>query len=151
MTRKTIIPPHRRIAAISSSCALVAALSILTLTQTTRPRKDLQAHRHLGIVHEGQGLPSLFPFSWPRDYLGFGFTILGLLLAAGGGMGGGGIIVPIYILILDFPVKNVAALASITVLGGAIANNLLNVRNVHPDHPERPAIDWDLSECVFTS
>ena len=146
MPCNTIIPPHRRIAAISSSCALIAALSILTLTQTTRPRKDLQAHRHLGIIDEGQGLPSLFPFSWPRDYLGFGFAILGLLLAAGGGIGGGGIIVPIYILILDFPVKNAIPLASITVLGGAIANNLLNMRKVHPDHPERPAIDWDLSE-----
>eukprot|EP00578_Thalassiosira_sp_NH16_P019798 CAMPEP_0181096552 /NCGR_PEP_ID=MMETSP1071-20121207/11095_1 /TAXON_ID=35127 /ORGANISM="Thalassiosira sp., Strain NH16" /LENGTH=371 /DNA_ID=CAMNT_0023178971 /DNA_START=431 /DNA_END=1546 /DNA_ORIENTATION=+ len=25
-----------------------------------------------------------------------------------------------------------------------MANNLLNVRKVHPDHPERPVIDWDL-------
>ena len=145
MPCNTIIPQHRRIAAITS-CSLVAALSILILAQTTRPRKDLQVHRHLGIVDKGQGLPSLFPFSWPRDYLGFGFAILGLLLAAGGGIGGGGILVPIYILILDFPVKNAIPLASITVLGGAIANNLLNMRKVHPDHPERPAIDWDLSE-----
>jgi hypothetical protein len=146
MTCNTIIPPHRRIAAISSSCALVAASSILILTQTTRPLKDLQTHRRLGIIDEDQDLPSLFPFRWPRDYLGFGFAILGLLLAAGGGIGGGGILVPIYILIVDFPVKNAIPLASITVLGGAIANNLLNMRKVHPDHPERPAIDWDLSE-----
>ncbi len=62
----------------------------------------------------------------------------------GGGIGGGGILVPIYITTLDFLVKNAIPLASITVLGGAIANNLLNVRKVHPDHPDRPAIDWDL-------
>ena len=146
MTFNTNFPQHRRISAIVSSCALVAALGILTLTQTTRPMKDIHAHRHLGIIDEGQGLPSLFPFRWPRDYLGFGFAILGLLLASGGGIGGGGILVPIYILILDFPVKNAIPLASITVLGGAVANNLLNMRKVHPDHPERPAIDWDLSE-----
>ena len=43
-----------------------------------------------------------------------------------------------------FSRQDAIPLASITVLGGAIANNLLYVRKVHPDHPDRPAIDWDL-------
>ena len=30
------------------------------------------------------------------------------------------------------------------MLGGAIANNILNARKSHPDHPSRPVIDWDL-------
>ena len=59
-------------------------------------------------------------------------------------IGGGGILVPIYILLLQFPVKHAIPLASITVLGGAIANNILNASKVHPNHSERPLIDWDL-------
>ena len=96
------------------------------------------------LIDEDEELPSLFPFRWPQDYLGFGCAIVGLLLAAGGGIGGGGILVPIYILLLEFPVKHAIPLASTTVFGGAIANNVLNSRKRHPDHPERPAIDWDL-------
>jgi uncharacterized membrane protein YfcA len=95
------------------------------------------------LIDEDEELPSLFPFS-PQDYLGFGSAILGLLLAAGGGIGGGGILVPIYILLLEFPVKHAIPLASTTVLGGAIASNIWNARKRHPDHPERPLIDWDL-------
>lgn len=59
-------------------------------------------------------------------------------------LGGGGILVPIYILLLQFPVKHAIPLASITVFGGAIANNILNALKVHPNHIERPLIDWDL-------
>ena len=43
-----------------------------------------------------------------------------------------------------FSRQDAIPLASIIVLGGAIANNLLYVRKVHPDHPDRPAIDWEL-------
>jgi uncharacterized membrane protein YfcA len=60
------------------------------------------------------------------------------------GIGGGGILVPIYILIFDFPVKHAIPLASVTVLGGSIANNILNARKEHPDHPRRSCIDWNL-------
>jgi hypothetical protein len=35
-------------------------------------------------------------------------------------------------------------LASATVLGGAVANNILNAPKRHPDHPDRSCIDWDL-------
>ena len=99
--------------------------------------------RVLTLLDEDEPLPPLFPFQ-TKDYLGYGFAILGLLLAAGGGIGGGGILVPIYILILDFPVKHAIPLASSTVLGGSIANNILNAPKRHPNHPRRPLIDWDL-------
>jgi len=89
-------------------------------------------------------VPPLFPLSG-RDYLGFLVAFLGLALAAGGGIGGGGILVPVYILVLDFPVKLAVSLSSVTVLGGAIANNLLNNRKRHPLYPgTRSLIDWDL-------
>ena len=88
-------------------------------------------------------LPPLFPLN-AADYLGLGAATLGLILAAGGGIGGGGILVPIYILVLGFPVKYAIPLASVTVLGGAIANNLLNVGKSHPVKPSKFLIDWDV-------
>ncbi|KAG7340328.1 sulfite exporter TauE/SafE [Nitzschia inconspicua] len=97
--------------------------------------------RFLALI--GDELPPLFPFQW-RDYLGFGVAVVGLLLAAGGGIGGGGILVPTYILLLGFPVKRAISLVSVTVFGGAIANNLLNARKRHPDHDHRSVIDWTL-------
>lgn len=78
---------------------------------------------------------------------------------------------PIYILILDFPVKHAISLSSVTVLGGALASNFLNISKTHPDDDEkntkgtgttttataqhttkdqqqqttkRPCVDWDL-------
>jgi len=129
------------------ACAAVSA-GIITLASWTSRRQHYDfsstgVHRRLSLLDEDQDLPGIFPFR-PQDYLGFGCATLGLLLAAGGGIGGGGMLVPIYILLLEFPVKRAIPLSSVTVLGGAVANNLLNIRKVHPDHPERPAIDWDL-------
>ena len=95
------------------------------------------------ILNEEEPIPDLFPLQ-TLDYVGFLCAIVGLILAAGAGIGGGGILVPIFILIFEFPIKHSIPLASVTVLGGAIANNALNARKRHPDHPGRPAIDWDL-------
>ncbi|EED94211.1 predicted protein, partial [Thalassiosira pseudonana CCMP1335] len=77
------------------------------------------------------------------DFLGFFFAALGLVLAAGGGIGGGGILVPVYILILDFLPKHAIPLSNVTVFGGAVANTIFNVRKRHP-LADRPLIDWDL-------
>jgi len=136
------------LAIIVATVATTIILLLLAITTTTTTTTIDSSRRRLAaasssLMDEDAELPSLFPFEF-QDYLGFGFATLGLLLAAGGGIGGGGILVPIYILVLEFPVKHAIPLASTTVLGGAIANNLLNWRKVHPNHTERPAIDWDL-------
>lgn len=99
--------------------------------------------RFLSLVDEDEELPPLFPF-YAGDYVGFSLAVLGLVMAAGGGIGGGGMLVPIYILALDFPVKHAIPLASATVLGGAVANNILNASKKHPHHPNRSVIDWEL-------
>lgn len=103
-------------------------------------------YRRLSLLNEDEDLlpEHVFPLRYPYDYIGFGCAIFGLVLAAGGGIGGGGMLVPIYTLLLQFPVKHAIPLASITVFGGAIANNVLNVKKCHPLFPQRPAIDWDL-------
>jgi uncharacterized membrane protein YfcA len=105
--------------------------------------RQTESGRMLTLIDEAETLPPLFPFRW-KDSLGYGVAILGLLLAAGSGVGGGGMLVPTYILLLQYPVKHAISLASTTVLGGAIANNLLNARKKHPSHSRRSVIDWEL-------
>jgi len=86
--------------------------------------------------------PPLFPLT-RTDYIGFGCAILGLLVAAGGGIGGGGILVPIYILVMDFNPKNAIPLSQITVFGGSIANTIMNSTKRHPS-ADRPLVNWDI-------
>ncbi|GAX28769.1 hypothetical protein FisN_25Lh174 [Fistulifera solaris] len=108
------------------------------------------SQRVLTLIDDRVTLDPLFPLHG-KDYWGFFLAILGLVIAAGGGIGGGGILVPIYILILKFPVKYAISLSGVTVLGGAVANNLVNYSKSHPDdekrnttQPKRPSVDWDL-------
>lgn len=86
--------------------------------------------------------PSLLPLSM-RDVIAFCLATCGLMIAAGGGIGGGGILVPIYILVLNFTPKQAIPLSNVTVFGGALANLLLNYSKRHPV-ANRPLIDWDL-------
>jgi uncharacterized membrane protein YfcA len=96
------------------------------------------SHRQLRSKHH----KSLLPLD-NTDRLGFFFATLGLMIAAGGGIGGGGVLVPIYILIMEFSPKHAIPLSNITVFGGAIANTILNIRKRHP-LADRPLVDWDL-------
>jgi len=84
----------------------------------------------------------LFPLS-ARDVIGMLLAIIGLMIAAGGGIGGGGILVPLYILVLDFHPKFAIPLSNITIFGGAITNTILNSPKRHP-LADRPLVDWDL-------
>jgi uncharacterized membrane protein YfcA len=52
---------------------------------------------------------------------------------------------------MKFPVKYAISLSGVTVLGGAVANNMVNYSKSHPDdekrnptQPKRPSVDWDL-------
>ncbi|KAL7544691.1 hypothetical protein ACHAWF_010832 [Thalassiosira exigua] len=77
------------------------------------------------------------------DRWGFSLATLGLMIAAGGGIGGGGVLVPIYILVMNFSPKRAIPLSNVTVFGGAVANTLLNFAKRHP-LADRPLVDWDL-------
>jgi hypothetical protein len=78
-----------------------------------------------------------------NDWIGFSLALLGILLAAGGGIGGGGMLVPIYILVMQFLPKEAVPLSNATILGGSVANCALNVvkRQANVD---RPLIDFDI-------
>jgi len=137
---------------------ILSSLMLLSILAAAA-QEDEQQPRLLEVRDMDEtSFTSLFPLQTP-DYIGFTCVIAGLLLAAGGGIGGGGILVPIYILLLEFPVKrksrtilstaltsfaDAIPLASVTVLGGALANNALNHSKHHPRHANRPCIDWDL-------
>jgi uncharacterized membrane protein YfcA len=45
---------------------------------------------------------------------------------------------------MEIPIRYAIPLTAATVLGGSIANNILNVSKKHPEHPHRSCIDWDL-------
>ena len=92
-------------------------------------------------TEEGE-LKPLFPLA-ADDYIGFIAAVVALLVAAGGGIGGGGLLVPIFLLVMDFPVKHAVSLSNVTVFGGAVANALLNAKKTHP-LANRPLIDWNL-------
>lgn len=83
---------------------------------------------------------------WPldaRDGAALTCALIALAVAAFGGVGGGGVLLPIYILVLDFRQKEAVALANATILGGAIANVWFASRKRHP-YADRPLVAWDL-------
>jgi len=52
-------------------------------------------------------------------------------------------LVPLFMLLLKFRPKHAIALSNFTILGGAIANTVVNARKRHPSL-DRALIDWDL-------
>lgn len=108
-------------------------------TSSGHAHDNVHKHHHSVFTEEHK---DMFPFNW-SDFWGFALATVGLLLAAGGGIGGGGILVPIYCLVLDFSPKHAIPLSNITVLGGALANTILNASKRHPS-ADRPLIDWDM-------
>lgn len=99
----------------------------------------------IGGLHQSPAIYAHKPL-WPldgRDYAAASLGALALAAAALGGVGGGGILLPIYILVLDFRVKQAVALANATILGGAVANVLFATARRHP-YADRPSINWTL-------
>ena len=87
----------KRSYAIASALALLAVfiVAIFVASSNNDTPTGSNLHRHLtessssssSLLDENRVLPSLFPLTWPSDYLGFTCATLGLLLAAGGGIG----------------------------------------------------------------
>ncbi len=104
---------------------------------------DSAYHRFLSEAGDDSNtLSPLFPLR-PVDYVGLFTAIVGLMLCAGGGIGGGGLLIPIFILVMQYPVKHAVSLSNVTVFGGAVANTMLNAPKRHPI-VNRPLIDWNL-------
>jgi uncharacterized membrane protein YfcA len=114
-------------------------------TTTTTPNEEELNSLPARFLSSGGGFhhKPLLPLDKTSDWTGFLCATLGLMIAAGGGIGGGGILVPTYILVMGFTAKEAIPLSNVTVLGGAVANTILNVQKRHP-LANRPLIDWDL-------
>jgi len=78
-----------------------------------------------------------------RDWVGLIAACFFIFLAAGGGIGGGGVLVPTYIILLQFPPKYAIPLSNCTILGSSISNLILNVNKRH-EYADRPMMDWDI-------
>ena len=88
----------KRSYAIASALALLAVciIAIFVASSNNDTPTGSSLRRHLtesasssssSLLDENRVLPSLFPLTWPSDYLGFTCATLGLLLAGGGGIG----------------------------------------------------------------
>jgi uncharacterized membrane protein YfcA len=74
--------------------------------------------------------------------LGMILSGFGLAIAAPAGIGGGLLLVPINLFILGLIQKEAIAVSNATILGGALANLLVNIRMRRPNG--RPLIDWSI-------
>jgi Sulfite exporter TauE/SafE len=139
--------PQGKIRATTATLLLLALSGSLLLRASYAHKwssSDESSIRHLSEAlptEEGE-LKPLLPLE-VGDYFGFIAAVVALLIAAGGGIGGGGLLVPIFLLVMDFPVKHAVSLSNVTVFGGAVANALLNAQKTHP-LANRPLIDWNL-------
>ena len=79
--RDTLHPSILVAALVITVAALPFALMIIIITLN---QKDDDDTRRLTMIDEDEPIPDIFPFRWPQDYLGFGFAVLGLLLASSG-------------------------------------------------------------------
>ena len=131
--------------------ATIATLLLVTLTgsiilHSYHAREwssiDKSFLRQLSEALSTDTLKPLFPLV-ARDYFGFMAAAGSMLVASGGGIGGGGLLVPIFLLVMNFPVKHAVSLSNVTVFGGAVASALLNAKKTHP-LANRPMIDWNL-------
>ncbi|RLN93478.1 hypothetical protein BBJ28_00008658 [Nothophytophthora sp. Chile5] len=85
---------------------------------------------------------ALFPLSKEEIWGSFG-AFIASILAAGSGLGGGGLLVPLYIILMGMSSHEAVPLSKATILGGAIASFILNVRKRHPLVRSRPLIDYE--------
>jgi uncharacterized membrane protein YfcA len=132
---------NNRNISVALSTGAVALLLLVALTTSSTHEDDSGVINRI-LASKGDGLGPLFPLR-TIDYVGLTATIIGLMLCAGGGIGGGGLLVPIYIVVMQYPVKHAVSLSNVTVFGGAVANTVLNVQKRHPI-VDRPLIDWNL-------
>ena len=64
-------------------------------------------------------------------------------LSAGGGLGGGGLMVPLFMLVLNFGAHYAIPLSKATIFGSAIASAIVNVPKKHPLVKKRLLIDFE--------
>ncbi|KAL0049779.1 hypothetical protein WJX82_009756 [Trebouxia sp. C0006] len=77
-------------------------------------------------------------------------TVVGALSNAAGA-GGGALFVPLFNSLLEFSVKDSAATSQAIITGGAIAGASFALFQTHPQHPDKPLIQFDLALVLIPS
>uniref|UniRef100_A0A7S4R551 Membrane transporter protein n=1 Tax=Alexandrium monilatum TaxID=311494 RepID=A0A7S4R551_9DINO len=119
-----------------------------TATDVATPSYGRRSGPAASMRGEPEARPDMFAYHkelFPLDRMDVVTLILsalGLVIAGGGGIGGGGILVPLFMLVMKFRPKHAIALSNFTILGGSIANTVLNVRNTQ--EMGASLIDWDI-------
>ena len=82
-----------------------------------------------------------------RDIAGLAMAFVASALAAGGGIGGGGLLVPLFVLLLEFTPHDATPLSNAAIFGGALANLGLNLRRSNPSGRGalRPLISFEVA------
>jgi len=65
------------------------------------------------------------------------------------GLGGGPSKIIILMLMLNYSMKESTSHIYPFILGGTLANNLINVMKKHPLNPKKPIIDFNLALLLF--
>lgn len=77
-------------------------------------------------------------------------TVVGALSTAAGA-GGGALFMPLFNSLLEFSVKDSAATSQAIIIGGAIAGASFALFQTHPQHPDKPLIQFDLALVLIPS
>ncbi|TMW68607.1 hypothetical protein Poli38472_006075 [Pythium oligandrum] len=134
-----------------AQCLLVlSVLLVVALAQKTEPEVERTPTQNLReatpeAITLDPGAATVDAFAKFEQHETIGMVLAGVVvfIAAGGGTGGGGVLNPVYIFLMQLDTKVAIPLSSITIVGGAIANFLLNIRKSRRNSNE-PLIDWDL-------
>ena len=79
------------------------------------------------------------------DIMGAAFTFIASTIAALAGIGGGGLLVPLYVLIMNFEADLASPLSSAAIMGGSIVGFIIYCQRWHERYPaiQRPLIDYE--------
>merc|ERR1711865_769679 len=79
------------------------------------------------------------------DIMGAAFTFIASTIAALAGIGGGGLLVPLYVLVMNFEADYASPLSSAAIMGGSMVGFIIYCQRWHERYPaiQRPLIDYE--------
>jgi uncharacterized membrane protein YfcA len=92
----------------------------------------------------------LFPIDH-ADIYGATFTLVASTIAALAGIGGGGLLVPLYVLVMNFEADYASPLSSAAIMGGSIVGFVIYCQRWHERYPaiQRPLIDYETTALLI--
>ena len=86
----------------------------------------------------------IFTEQLAKDIIVSLLAMIATISASASGIGGGGLLVPIYLIVMGWSVKNAVPLSNATIFGNAVTNIIINFPLRHPT-ADRPLVDFDLA------